>query len=391
MNKPFNIIIKSHLGPVGGPNGYLYNLDASLKESDIDLIRIISTGLTPQKKIRKKNKLKSLIRFLKLKYTPSSIRYNYIIGKEKKAYDEFFNSIQKDISDSKINNFHLTNDFYYYKKTQASNLTPTAIMSHSPELPHIELLKALEDNRYSKATATKLFNRQKMIDIYAFKNADYIIFPCEEAVSPYDEFIEKYSIDRNKLRFVITSSRPISFKIPRDEFRAKYHISDDTTVLAYIGRKSKIKGYNIFCQAALNLNKEKDFMFLSAGGGAIKTPKTNNIIDFGWTNDPGSILNACDYVIVPNSDTYFDIAIIQALSLNKTIITTPTGGNRWFVDKNLNMIFIDYDADQLTKCIRELRQVSNTLNKDFFDQYLSNKHFAKNYLDLFNSIINENM
>lgn len=391
MNKPFNIIIMNHLRPVGGPCGYLYNLQASLQENDIDSINILSLGMTPPKNPAKKRPIKSFIRQLKLKYTPSSFRFKYLINKQENSYASFFSSIQHDLKDSKLNHFHGgTTDFYYYMKTHPGSSSLNVITSHSPELPHVELLSALQDNQYSSATAEKLYSHQKMIDIYAFKNADYIIFPCEEAVSPYDKFIDEHSIDRSKFRYIITASKPITFKLSRSEFRTRHGIPENATTLAYIGRKNEIKGYNIFCQAAVNLQHAKNFIFLSAGGGAIKTPKIGNIIDFGWTDDPGSILNACDYLVAPNRDTYFDLGIIQALSLNKPVITTPTGGNRWFLDKNLDIIFTDYDADKLATTISKLRPVNSNSNKDFFDKYLDNKHFAKNYLTLYESLTNEN-
>ena len=183
----------------------------------------------------------------------------------------------------------------------------------------------------------------------------------------------------------------MTFKISRDEFRSMHGISKDTIALAYIGRKNKIKGYDVFCQTALNLKKSDKFVFLSAGGGVIKTPQSSNIIDFGWTSDPGSILNACDYVVAPNKETYFDLGIIQALSLNKPIITTPTGGNRWFMNKEVNMTFINHDVNELTECIANLDKSEDDLNVDFFRKYLDNSSFAKNYLSFFESISNENI
>lgn len=391
MNKPYNIVLKNPLGPIGGPSGYLHNLDISLKESNIELINIISTDATENRSKKKKKRLKSILNPIKLKLTPSSLRYKRIVKREKKAYVDFYDSIQNQLSNSKLNHFHITNDFYYYKTTQPEDTAISVLMSHSPEPRHKEMLKLLQDSGNSKSTTSKLYNHQKMIDIYAFKNADYIIFPCKEAASPYDRFFDENSIDRSKFRYIITSSRPISFSTPKDEFRSTNNISKDSIVLAYIGRRTEIKGYNIFCQAALQLCNDKRFVFLSAGSGAIKTPKSENIIDFGWTDDPGTLLNACDYLVVPNKNTYFDLGIIQALSLNKPVITTPTGGNRWFSDKNINIHYVDYDSKKLAEKIKQLKPVHDNLNRDFFEKNLDNKHFAKNYLNLYKTIVNENM
>jgi glycosyltransferase involved in cell wall biosynthesis len=100
-----------------------------------------------------------------------------------------------------------------------------------------------------------------------------------------------------------------------------------------------IKGFDIFCNIAIKMLNNDDYFFVSAGIGEISAPFQKNFFDIGWTDDPASLINISDVVIVPNRDTYFDLGIIQTLSLNKPIITTDTGGNSWFKDKDINLFF----------------------------------------------------
>ena len=121
MSKPFNIVLKSHIKPVGGPSGYLYNLRESIQESNINSIRILSPDVPVRTNsvAKRKSRIKLLIRDLKLKYTPASIRYSYLKKKEKRSYANFYPSIEKELKDASLNNFHGTTDFYYYKKKHA--------------------------------------------------------------------------------------------------------------------------------------------------------------------------------------------------------------------------------------------------------------------------------
>jgi len=389
MSSYFNIILKDTLKPTGGPSGYLYNLNMSLETNTIKNISLLSYGIEVKSNSSKKNPLKTFIKSLKVKFLPVFLRKKYLRKKEEREYINFYSSIINKLQNSALNNFHHTKDFYFFKKLYPENRTLTLLMSHAPEPPHVELYQAYLADGYTSKKALHLSQHQKEIDISAFKSADYIIFPCHEAVAPYEPFFKENNIDTTKLRFVITSSEPLNYILSANQFKIQNNIDQSKISLAYVGRKTKIKGYDIFCDAAKTLEGDSRFTFIAAGNGAIETPNLKNLLDFGWTNDPGSILNAVDYLIIPNRDTYFDLGIIQALSLNKTLITTPTGGNRWFLNKNLDIIFFEPDVDSLVKIIKQLKKSTDNKNELFFKKYLSNEHFAINYLKLFQNIEQE--
>lgn len=386
MTSPYNIILKDTLKPAGGPSGYLYNLKISLKQNNISSISLLSYGEEVKEKPSKKKPLKEFIKSLKVKLLPIFLREKHLRKKETKEYKNFYASIEDKLKNSKINLFHNTKDFYYFKKMYPKNTSISLLMSHSPEPSHTELYQVYLGDGYTKKQALYLSKHLKEINIFAFNSADYIIFPCKEAVSPYDDFFKEFNINRDKLRFILTSSQVLEKKLSSTEFKKEHNINTNKILFAYVGRKTKIKGYDIFCKAAKLLENDNRFLFIAAGNGPIPTPKLNNLIDFGWTNDPGSIINAVDYLIVPNRDTYFDLGVIQAFSLNTALLTTATGGNRWFIDKDLDINFFNPDANDLAKTIQKLNKPTGEKNRIFFDNYLDNRHFALNYLKLFQEI-----
>jgi glycosyltransferase involved in cell wall biosynthesis len=396
MNKKVNVILSDILKPAGGPSGYLYNLLTSLQNNHITDIKLITKGLEQSKKHTQKNQksnfFKTFENFFKTRVLPS--RYN-TKRKDKKLYEtylKFFKNEESSLFKSRINHFHNCMDFYYFKKIYPNNTALSIITSHSPQPAYKEFYDGLIYQGYSIKKATEMSLSQKEIDRFAFMNSDYIVFPCEQAVEPYKDFLQEYNISKDKIKYVITSSEKMKYSKTNEEFRKEFSIPENAIVLSYVGRKNHIKGFDLFNELASRFKNDERFYFISAGIGPINPIEMKNFIDIGWTNDPGSIINASNYVVVPNRDTYFDLGVIQAMSLGKTIITTPTGGNKWFMDKDLDFIFFNIDAlDSLVETVKT-RSVSNAIkNEQFFNEILENDFFALNYSTFYNSILENNL
>lgn len=386
-----NVIINDYLKPVGGPSGYLYNLYLSLEDNNYkDKIRILSNGLSAteyQKKLeRKTSKVEVFVKKIKIVLEPTFMRLKKIRQSSLKQYSQFYNKFEKELLESSINHFHTTKDLYYFRCLYPHYRGICILTSHSPQPPYLEVFGNLIGQNYPLAKASKISKLQEKIDIEAFKFADYIIWPCEEAIEPYESFLSKHSIKNDKFMYVITASKELTFMKTSNDFRDKYNIPSHVKVFSYIGRKNEIKGFDIFCQIAQTMKKNQNVIFLSAGIGPIETPQQENFIDIGWTNDPGSVVNASDFVIVPNRETYFDLNVIQVMSLGKPIITTFTGGNRWFVNKNVDFIF--FDINNINDLIKKLDTLENSGKKNqiFFYKHLDYNLFAQNYYQTYNKI-----
>ncbi|WP_257125778.1 glycosyltransferase, partial [Arcobacter porcinus] len=315
-----------------------------------------------------------------------------IIKENKKIckYKIFIYSNLDTLNNADIIHFHTTNDLYYVSKIYDLTKHIVLLTSHSPEPANVELYSALILKGISEKKSIKRKIFQEQIDKFAFETADYLIFPCEEAVSPYHKFINENNIDKKKMKYILTSSEPLIAKISKEDFRFKYNIPNNAKLICYVGRKNYIKGFDIFCQIAEYFKDDVNYYFISAGTGVLQYPLQNNFIDIGWTNDPSSVINSSDLQIIPNRNTYFDLGVIQALSLNTTIITTDTGGNKWFLDKKLNIHFADYnELNSFIDLIKNENIYSkDKRNQDFYEKYMNNQDFAKNYQDLYKNIFN---
>ena len=62
--------------------------------------------------------------------------------------------------------------------------------------------------------------------------------------------------------------------------------------------------------------------------------KTDHWIEVGWTNDPHSLIAASDVFVLPNHETYFDLILLEVLSLGVPVVMSRTGGNKFFEQFN---------------------------------------------------------
>ncbi|MDT3499240.1 glycosyltransferase family 4 protein, partial [Bacillus toyonensis] len=169
-----------------------------------------------------------------------------------------------------------------------------------------------------------------MVEEEAFRNCEYFIFPSEESMEIYSTFIKDfYDIMKDKkIYYNPTGCEKLSYKLSRDEFRDKYNIPKDAFLISYIGRHTKIKGFDILKDVAKEINKiDGNIFFVSGGTGDIKS-ESENFIEVGWTDDPGSIVNASDLFILPNKSTYFDLVLLEVLSIGTPVLASNTGGNK---------------------------------------------------------------
>ncbi|HZF71590.1 glycosyltransferase [Sulfuricurvum sp.] len=388
MNDQVNIILSDVLKPAGGPSGYLYNLRLSLTANNISNIHLISFPNSINTPTKNKSKIKIKIENLKKYFYSADYRIKKIEKGNLNLFSSFFKTFENELKGADINHFHLTKDLYYFKKMYPESNTINILTSHSPQPPYLEVYDILISEGYSQEKAEKIATFQKEIDQFAFINSDFIVFPCEQAVEPYADFLKENNISKEKLKYVITSSEKMKYSKNNDEFRKEYSIPENAIILSYVGRKNHIKGFDVFNDLASRFKHDDRFYFISAGIGPINPIEMKNFIDIGWTNDPGSIINASDYVVVPNRDTYFDLGVIQTMSLGKTIITTPTGGNKWFIDKDLDFIFFNIDElDSLVETIKTRHPSNAKKNEHFFNEILDNNFFAINYSKFYTSIL----
>ena len=174
-------------------------------------------------------------------------------------------------------------------------------------------------------------------------------------------------------------------------------LKNDHFKVCYIGRHNSIKGYDLLVKAAKKIEKiDQDIKFVIAGrlGPEYPDKTLKNWEELGWTNDPLSVESACNLFVLPNRETYFDLALIEALSVPSVVLVSDTGGNKYFrkfKTKAINF-FKNGDIEDLVKKILLIKNEYDTNklkteNKKIYSNNFTSKIFAQNYVDVIENIL----
>ena len=297
-----------------------------------------------------------------------------------------------------IVHFHSTQELHRERKNLKRYNGKVILQSHSP-MPLGEELYDLIDFKYKKFVP---FFKKKLreMDRYAFNRADFILFPCEDAEEPYlnrwEEYKEIRRRKKNSYRYVLTGIPAVEASRTKVQVIEELKLKDDSFIVSYAGRHNEAKGYDILKRIAeVFLKRHEKAVFVVAGKESPLTRLNHKRwIELGWTDDVKSYIAASDVFILPNRETYFDLVMIEVLSLGKIIVASRTGGNKYFEKNHCEGVFL-YDSEE--ECISILHKISQMSkeerisygqkNKDFYAKKLTVECMYDNYIDMILSIV----
>ena len=386
-----NILIyvkKSKLRPIGGPVGYCYNILQEKILSKDGEVTFLDRALYR----------KTAFPFLAINRMRAAI-YTNLLHKSKEfsnvkncKYDSM-HANKVDLSNYDIVHFHSTYDLYGAKKELKSYKGTVLLTSHSPKVLYKEIIEDVIT--YDEYIGNKIvFDSAEEFDDYAFKRADYIIFPCPGAEEPYYHSWPKYAElrDEKKIRYIPTGILPVECKKTREDIRNELNIPQDATVLSFVGRHNEVKGYDILQSIFSKL--ENVYVVCCGKIGSIQPPKSDRWIEVGWTTDPYSYVGASDIYMLPNRETYFDIAMLQTLSIGKCSVISNTGGNKEFTNTPGVKLYdtveeaVECIKEYMAKSVEERSSMENQQRKEFEEKYTI-EVFYKNYKKTLRELMKE--
>ena len=390
------------LGPVGGPSGYLYNLKSYIKENNIENIDFLNNEDSIKKVEVKKEKNFEAIRKIIREFKKQFFKTKKLEKRINKFY-KFYEGDYSFINNYDIIHFHDVRSFYRAKNILKDFKGVTLLSSHCPKTPAQE---EIEDNIKMdyKTFSKKLRERLEKIDQDSFKNADYLVFPCKEAQEPYEEdknikeiLEEKYR--DNKILYVPTGI-PIKHIEKDEEFFSNKGIDiKDKFIVSYIGRHNKVKGYDFLKELGKKvLEKYSDVIFVIGGEISEEFPpiENRNWVEFGWTKEGYNIIKNSDMFVLPNEKTYFDLILLEVLSMGTPVLLSETGGNKYFKRYSENGLFY-FEKYNLKEALKEFDEAYNLWkdrklsldgdkNYKIFKKNFTVNIFGENYAKLYNQI-----
>ncbi len=203
--------------------------------------------------------------------------------------------------------------------------------SHCPESSGKEVADVWRDRAYPAELTNELESAARVIEAIAFRYSDVWVFPSKEAMEPYYLTVPQfYQWERDKdVRFIETGAMEIKSSLSREEARSKWGLTGKR-VVAFIGRHNEVKGYDLLKSVGLSLLEKHDDVVILVGGklDGLPSVKHERWVEIGWYPHPADLLNACDLYVLPNRMTYFDLILLEALSVGVPILVSNTGGNK---------------------------------------------------------------
>lgn len=376
----------------GGPPGYLFNLNNYFK----NVTKIKFLNYYKEDKVIYKKSINQGLKKIEI------IRVLYLMLLLKKKH-----KLKININEYDLIHFHSTEEFYKNSFLPIKAKAIKVLTSHSPQLSTQEHIDNL--NLKQKILKKFCFRFLKKIDIYSFENADYLIFPCNEAMEPYfnsNKEIKKIlerKLNENRVKFLPTGIIDKKIEFQKDYFYKNFSIPKNAIVLCYIGRHNEIKGYDFLVEAAKDLLDKNPNIYIIVAGQMnpnISALKHERWIELGWTQEGDNIMKHAHAYLLPNRETYFDLVFIEALRAGTTIICSETGGNKYFKRFNSQEI-IYFEKENKNNFIRVVEQ---NLNRFEEENYIKNRKenrkiyennftvdiFGDNYLKLMEDIYEEN-
>lgn len=425
-SKPLHLIYFS--GPLdlrkGGPAGYLANLKLGLEEIEKPRDFIVSF-LVSEKQFDEEKKKIGFSRKIREKILSNrkvrSVYVNYIGKSRRRRAQERVRHLQELCSGALINDkvkeFVLKNknlkSIHCHTVFDAAEVLNTLdfigvrgkvrviLTSHAPESVSIELSNILMESGLSDKYVRPFIDACDRVQEKVFREVDALIFPSAEAMEPYYQTIPGFDeiIADKKVLFLLTGTIGLKGGMTREEARAKLAIPNDTFVVSFVGRHNAVKGYDLLCGAASKVFETRCPICVVVGGvesDCFTPPSDPRWRELGWV-DPTTVLIASDLFVLPNRRTYFDLIMLEALSVGANVLATNTGGNKTIFNLTKCVTLVEADSDAIAHAIIE--QMKNpamrkkaALVKERFSKFFDEKKFALNYLSLvFGYLSEENL
>lgn len=405
LNKKVLIWYKSELlKRNGGPSTYLYNLKqyADQHNLSIDFLSEMNLGDDKIYQETESNSTQSILYKIYNIVIPIFIRNIYWGNVNLFKYlkdcnilnNQLYNQI--DINQYDIIHFHTVKEFYKTVPLFTNYRGKVALTIHSPVPYYVELVQNFLDRKIFSLPF--LIKKLRKIDEYAINKADVIIIPTEYSFESYSTYWKEfnYIINEKKMAYVLTGIPEEEIQTDKITIRKELSIPDNALMLLYVGRHNRFKGYDILKKIGNEiLNKYSDVHIVVCGKEApLKGLNHERWKEVGWTDDPHSYINACDIFILPNKDTFFDLILLEVMSLGKTVMLSNTGGNKHFYDlNNSSMCFFNYHSinnilntfDNLYNQKSKLEMFSKVNYENYILNYTLDK-FGQNYIELYNNL-----
>lgn len=383
---------------LGGPAGYLANLQSGLKS--ISKLHDIKFIVSNKKKKWYERTYKNISNYnddLNDFYWNGPNDLSKIIDNINHCEQNFSipPHISRFINFKNAASFHIHSTRDWPKLHNIMNMNnshaPVILTSHSPTLPYISM-ETFVSEHLSPENTKKYCAAYRKFDELAFSNSDAFIFPAKHAIDSYFNDMDNFAelVKNKKMYFVPTGTNPLSINQNKTEFRRQYNIPDNAFMISYAGRHDEEKGFDTLVNAGKKILQQYENVYICCAGNQstqIKTPEHPRWIEIGYSKNIGNLVNASDVFVLPNKKTFYDLILLEVLSIGTPIVATHTGGNISVAEMTNGIITYEYGSTGLYNVLADILTNPTKLvgmkesNLDCYNNNFTLAKFAQNYYD----------
>ena len=205
--------------------------------------------------------------------------------------------------------------------------------------------------------------------IYGWANRLYTRRYFDKIIAVSDDIGRrlKTTLPPSRLIIIHNAIEPESVRPKKtsDEIRRDFNIDSSAPIIGATGRMVPVKGYDIFLQSAKQiLEKRPDARFMLIGDGPLKADLmklaerleiADRVFIPGFRDDIIELVNAFDIYVISSHHEGVPMALLEALSLGKAVVSTAVGGvNEVIRDGESGLLVEPGSADALADGCLEL-------------------------------------
>lgn len=264
--------------------------------------------------------------------------------------DEMHKVDLKEITSVHIHGAYNFIPFYnFLRSCNLENDVVKVLTAHNPWKPELEDIEILSRFFTPEQLEEMRFFFQRR-DYHAFRLADALFFPSEYSMEGYYESWPEFKdiIKGKRIYFSKTGNAKIPITCSREIMRKRLGIPDNAIVFGYLGRFLKVRGYDLYIEAAKQILEKYPNVYFLAIGQKNEIPAIDHPywIEIPFTAEPGNYLNMMDSLVVANRGSLFDLSMIEALSSGVPIVAAKVGGYKYLENKTSGVIYFEKESSK---------------------------------------------
>ena len=171
---------------------------------------------------------------------------------------------------------------------------------------------------------------------------------------------------------IYTLENYVDYESIRSKANETQIVHEGKTILSTCGRLCKTKGFDYVVQVAKILKEYGlEFVWYWIGDGPDRRDMENMIVEYGvleeikivgMQKNPYPYIKSCDAYVQPSRAEAYPLTILEAMVLEKVIITTPTKGGKYILQKHGCGMLVEGSAEVIAKEIIKLLESKEFLH-----------------------------